>query len=282
MDLLKLGTYNVRNMFDSDTEDGSMAEKPERCMRALADILNEAKADIVGLQEVENIDILEDFNQRYLAGAYQEVILIEGNSDRGIDVALLSRYPIAELRSHRGLRLRDAAGKVLRSKAGDSCLICRDLLMARIDLREDLQLAVFVVHLKSKRELEPEDFDFSADDMRAGEARAVRDCIQKYQRENPSHLLTLLGDFNEQDDSPESSIAPLIHDLEFYDPLPDKIKAPEKRWTYSSRFGRHRLDYLLLGPQLEQRYLPGSIWIHRQEPSWTASDHRLMTVDIEL
>ena len=51
--------------------------------------------DIVALQEVENIGILERLRSERLANAgYGPPILIEGQDNRGIDVAFLSRLPV--------------------------------------------------------------------------------------------------------------------------------------------------------------------------------------------
>jgi endonuclease/exonuclease/phosphatase family metal-dependent hydrolase len=53
-------------------------------------------ADIIAFQEVENIGILERLRNEYLAAAdYLPAVLIEGNDLRGIDVAFLSRLPLA-------------------------------------------------------------------------------------------------------------------------------------------------------------------------------------------
>ena len=52
--------------------------------------------DIVILQEVENRAIAEVLRREYLAAAdYQPAILIEGQDTRGIDIAVLSRLPLA-------------------------------------------------------------------------------------------------------------------------------------------------------------------------------------------
>ena len=54
-------------------------------------------ADIIALQEVENVAILERLRTEYLADSgYLPAILIEGQDIRGIDVAFLSRLPLAE------------------------------------------------------------------------------------------------------------------------------------------------------------------------------------------
>lgn len=53
-------------------------------------------ADIVALQEVENIAILERLRTEYLGDAhYRPAILIEGDDLRGIDVAFLTRLELA-------------------------------------------------------------------------------------------------------------------------------------------------------------------------------------------
>jgi endonuclease/exonuclease/phosphatase family metal-dependent hydrolase len=54
-------------------------------------------ADIIALQEVENLSILERLRTKYLVDAgYLPAILIEGQDIRGIDVALLSKLPLAD------------------------------------------------------------------------------------------------------------------------------------------------------------------------------------------
>lgn len=52
--------------------------------------------DILVVLEVENIKILKRLNEEGLkAAGYQTVVLIEGEDKRGIDVGLLSRFPLA-------------------------------------------------------------------------------------------------------------------------------------------------------------------------------------------
>ncbi len=54
-------------------------------------------ADIIALQEVENVAILERLRTEYLTHlGYEPAILIEGSDARGIDVAFLSRVALAE------------------------------------------------------------------------------------------------------------------------------------------------------------------------------------------
>ena len=65
-------------------------------------------ADIIALQEVENLAVLEQLRTGYLADAgYLPAILIEGTDARGIDVAFLSRLPLAQPPRLHPLKLTD-------------------------------------------------------------------------------------------------------------------------------------------------------------------------------
>ena len=52
-------------------------------------------ADIIALQEVENVAVLERLRSEYLGDlGYLPAILVEGTDTRGIDVAFLSKLPL--------------------------------------------------------------------------------------------------------------------------------------------------------------------------------------------
>jgi endonuclease/exonuclease/phosphatase family metal-dependent hydrolase len=57
--------------------------------------------DVVVMQEVENIDVLRLLAARGLSGmGYQYISLIEGDDTRGIDVGLISKYPVISSKHH--------------------------------------------------------------------------------------------------------------------------------------------------------------------------------------
>ncbi len=69
-------------------------------LRVLADTIrqvNDGKgADVIALQEVENLRVLERLRNEHLADlGYQPSVLVEGDDLRGIDVAFLSKLPLA-------------------------------------------------------------------------------------------------------------------------------------------------------------------------------------------
>jgi endonuclease/exonuclease/phosphatase family metal-dependent hydrolase len=74
-------------------------ETVERKLAAVAETIRQVNdgrgADVIALQEVENIAILERLRTEYLADlGYGPAILVEGTDERGIDVAFLSKLPL--------------------------------------------------------------------------------------------------------------------------------------------------------------------------------------------
>ncbi|MCG8371216.1 MAG: hypothetical protein MJA32_11970, partial [Proteobacteria bacterium] len=75
-------------------------EAVEAKLSAVADTIRQVNggrgADVVALQEVENLRILERLRSEHLAGlGYGSAVLVEGTDLRGIDVAFLSKLPLA-------------------------------------------------------------------------------------------------------------------------------------------------------------------------------------------
>ena len=52
-------------------------------------VILETEPDILAVQEVENLNTLRVFNDLYLDDYFGEIILVEGNDPRGIDVGLM-------------------------------------------------------------------------------------------------------------------------------------------------------------------------------------------------
>ncbi|HSF01185.1 MAG TPA: hypothetical protein VLA48_09865 [Nitrososphaeraceae archaeon] len=61
--------------------------------------IKETDADVVALQEVENLQVLRRFRNDYLQGTrtYKYLFLSDGNDPRLIDVTILSKYPIEKM-----------------------------------------------------------------------------------------------------------------------------------------------------------------------------------------
>jgi endonuclease/exonuclease/phosphatase family metal-dependent hydrolase len=76
-----------------DWSEGLLREKLKRISQVI--LAAGGGPDLVLLQEVENLSILRRLESEFLSQAGYHAVLIEGADERGIDVALLSRWPLA-------------------------------------------------------------------------------------------------------------------------------------------------------------------------------------------
>lgn len=278
--VFKIASYNMRNLFDDVTSDGSSAPKPDSEIKALVRTIDALRADIIGAQEVESALALNTVNQK-LRTPYPHVKLVKGNSGRGIHLGFLSRYPFRST-SHRRTVLTYENGRDIQEYADESAarrrrlsplLFQRDCLLGRFELNDGRRVSVFNVHLKSQR-----DYNWlkhKAAEIRAAEARAVARIAGAYGGDNR----IVVGDFNEK--TGEWPIKALSPGLGFHDPLEAEI---ENRGldphTYHPIRYRGRIDYILLSSDAQDGYVPGSIKIHRSQNARKASDHYPISVKL--
>ena len=96
-------------------------------------------ADIIALQEVENLAVLERLRTEYLGDLdYMPGILVEGSDLRGIDLAFLSRLPLAQPPRLHPFELPAE----FANRAGDT----RGVLEATFELPDGSLLSGFSVH----------------------------------------------------------------------------------------------------------------------------------------
>jgi len=267
---LTLATYNLQNFFDAHddpyTADEGTVPKPFPSQQALAVVIRDLGAEVIGLQEVENRGVLEAFNREHLGGLYPTVVLVEGNDRRGIDVALLSKLPV--------LSVTNYCHRVLPTPQPNfPNRFARDLLAVRLQATTKCELTVYVVHLKSKHGGRESDL------WRRAEAQQVRAIVEAHLRREPQAYLVLLGDLN---DLPSSE--PLEPLLRAGSPLFDPAAALPGEQTYTYTYGerQQRIDYLLLSPALRRAYVPGSLRVVRTPAATVASDHFPVSVRVRL
>ena len=66
-------------------------------LQNLSTVILSEDVDIIGLQEVENIGMLERLYNRVKQNGYVAYDLIEGQDERGIDLGIISKFPIKSL-----------------------------------------------------------------------------------------------------------------------------------------------------------------------------------------
>ena len=123
-----------------DWNEEVLAIKLERVASAILQVNDGRGPDIVALQEIENVGILERLRTEHLqAAGYEPAILIEGQDLRGIDVAFLSRLPLAGEPELHALRFGDSIPK---EREQDT----RGVLQADFELPDGTTLTGFSVH----------------------------------------------------------------------------------------------------------------------------------------
>jgi endonuclease/exonuclease/phosphatase family metal-dependent hydrolase len=220
-----------------------------------ARVIRDVNPQVLGVVEAENRVVLKHFTDAQLrtdppggnghdVPLFPHVMLIDGNDDRGIDVALLSQegYPLGPMRSH--LDDMDEHGVVFS----------RDCPEYELRTPGGRRLVVLVNHLKSK----------GYGSQAANNARRLRQAEQVaiiYRRLRASGVayIAILGDFN---DTPTSApLAPLLTGTDLRDisthPGFDDGGRPG---TFGSMTASNRIDYLLLSPALFKKATGGGIW----------------------
>lgn len=179
--------------------------KPPRHLEALLTRTDRLNADVLAVQEVENIGALRAFNLR-LDAPYEFLALIEGNDPRSIDVGVLSRLPIRSAISHRWVPDPTNPNRFLFS---------RDVLAVEIlnHARTAGMFTLWVGHLKSKfvnpRITDPVEIQKANqrnDAKRTRQAQAMHDIIEAHH--STTDPFVVCGDFNDRPDS--ATLSPLI------------------------------------------------------------------------
>lgn len=157
-----------------DWSDDVIASKLEAIAGAIRQV--DGGADIIALQEVENLAILERLRTEYLGDiGYGPAILIEGQDLRGIDVAFLTKLPVVGTPQLHALTFDD-----FPEREGDT----RGVLQATFELPDGALLTGFAVHFPAP---------FHPTDMRITAYRhlaALRDALPD------DHHVFAAGDFN--------------------------------------------------------------------------------------
>lgn len=293
---IRIATYNVENLFD-DKDDPNLTgrfediddTKPISQCQAVADAIRRIDADILAVQEIESLDALIAFRDTYLQALhYEHVVSLDAGDERGIEQAVLSRFPIVDQRQW----VKKPLGGVHPARygngenwyAGQPIAFHRSPLMVTVEVPgsvtrgEPYQLTLLVVHHKSGA---------PANYWREAESRGTIDLIAQLMVETPDRNLVLLGDFNAT--SSDRSFQMYL-EAELVDVLAGR-EGPE--WI-SHASGR-RIDHILANQHAMDQILPASAFIlgtttGPEGIDWSqaallpgyASDHYPVVVDLRV
>lgn len=213
--------------------------------------------DIACLQEIEDIRVLRKFNRDYLGNAYPYVLLIDSHDPRLIDIGVLSKYKITDVKTH------------MDEPYGDKSqyLFSRDCLEIDFDI-DDSPLTLFVNHLKSKYAKSAKQKEEAHKKRKVQAARVAEIVKERFKGPNFSHrAFAVLGDFNDTSDS--ETLIPLVQELGLENVI-ERISDKTKKWTHwlESKNLVSQIDYILLSPRLAKNS-KGEPYIERRGLSTT-------------
>jgi endonuclease/exonuclease/phosphatase family metal-dependent hydrolase len=259
-------------------------------------VIRDVNADILAVVEADNRIALKQFSDsviREVGGMpYGQVMVIDGNDDRGIDVGLMTRagYSIGTMRSH----IHDL-------KPDGAAIYSRDCPEYAVHTPTGETIWVVPNHFKSK-------FGGNDPSSRAKrEAQAIRTAeIYRSLRDDGHDKVVVLGDLNDTPDS--EPLQALLADTDLKDvsehPSFDTGEYKGRPGTGDRGIGTfglgnddQKIDYLLLSPALFARVRASGLfrmgaWPGSRPKRWTvyrelkreihvASDHHVIWAELD-
>ncbi|CAM2789631.1 endonuclease/exonuclease/phosphatase family protein [Rariglobus hedericola] len=272
---LTVATYNIENYTIADrTVEGVYRKeypKPEADKAALRAVIRQMNADVLALQEIGGAPFLAELQRdlKHEGVDYPHAVVLEAE-DKDRMIAVLSKRPLVQVVRHQDLAFKYLGG-VMKVRRG--------LLEVRV-ADDKGEVAVFVVHLKSRFTERPDDPGAAL--QRAGEAVAVRDRVLAVFPKPDTARFLIVGDFN--DGRTARPVRAMLERGET--PITTWLPAADERGHVWSHFFRKddsysRVDHVLVSAGLLPRVLGGAGRIQDSPEVGKASDHRPVVVVLE-
>lgn len=199
-------------------------------------VIDAVRPDVLVLVEVEDRPSLARFNEQVLRHEFQypfnHHMLVDGNDDRGIDIALLSQRPILGVRSYTDVPRPNVMEPVFS----------RDCPEYEIELPGVRLLIVLGNHLKSQGY----GAEASNDAKRLDQARAVKTIYQAALQR--TQLVAVLGDLNADRNHP--SLTPLFAGTGLEDVMQHPLYQGLPGTYGTGTKPAQKFDHVLLSPAL--------------------------------
>ncbi|MCB9025252.1 MAG: hypothetical protein H6625_02970 [Bdellovibrionaceae bacterium] len=210
--------------------------KPLEKLKRIASLIIEQSPDILLLNEVGGRESLNNFNNLFLSGSYN-VELIEGNSNRGIDIGYLVKKSLnlhCLLITHKQRPLNFLYPHEQNTQK-KTHYFSRDVAELRVfdkNNRNTPRIIILGVHLKSK--LDTEGIDPDGRGRRQAEVKTLIEIFNEVKAETSNSIpIFLAGDFNGIANSQrqEPEFAPIYDSAELID-IMELVGSPvEKNFT---------------------------------------------------
>lgn len=262
-----------------------------------AEVILDTAPDILLVCEVENIHTLRIFNHDYLSDYFDQIVLIDGNDPRGIDLGFMVRKGfsgrIGNIRTHVDELKPGETGSVTWGSRPNFGYLANNALFSRDCLDVDVIVGGKTLRLLGNH-FKAQDRSQSSDVRRKAQADRV---FQIFSEARNNSFPIVLGDLNADIDSPTPAGSSLLN-LARGEGIIDTFADVSERWThfYDYESEVSRLDYILVDDRLSfgnqqiirkglskrckqytgPRY-PTVSYQHTE-----ASDHCLIAIDVDL
>jgi endonuclease/exonuclease/phosphatase family metal-dependent hydrolase len=309
MAIIRIGTYNVNNLFDrfddpylpsDDPWRKRFSAKPKKAKELynLGRRIDVSNVQILALQEIESLGALREFiagnvGSNVIGKCYPNagVFSLESNDRRGIDLGVASAYPLGRIISHRF------------RKDGKELVFSRDCLQVEVlyPKTHNVMLTLYISHLKSKyseHDVGTVAYELDQEESMVKRTLQVKHTIQIVQESQniDKDNFVILGDMNDTPDS--SALSELIrpgNPLNLVDALasipqddntPNSVKKRPRdthKWEKDIEKGHmettySQLDYIFLSKNLAQLFT-GTAKVDKSGFT-TGSDHFLYWAEL--
>lgn len=258
----------------------------------LQKIVTEINPDILMLCEVGGEESLRNFNELFLSNQYYTA-LVEGNSDRNIDVGFLIKKTLPvyfDLQSNKNRPINfNYAQDIHPDKPMTSLKFSRDIVELKLfrQNRDNPFLIILLGHLKSH--LDPEKKDPHGFERRKAELKALLEIHNELTKAYPNAPQIVAGDFNgnASRNLTEEEFRQIYENSQLEDVLQLQDVNPDKRWTFcqvrqNQKVETKQLDYAFLSPQIAPLLKPDSAFIYRYKDEYGFEKDKPMTLDAKL
>jgi len=262
--------------------------KPLHKVLELKKMIQSINPDILMLCEVGGPESLANFNQDFLQGQYSSA-LIEGNSNRSIDIGFLVRKNLPfyfDLQSNKNRPIHFNYG----GENSPSLKFSRDVAELKLfrGHQEDPFLILLLAHLKSH--LDPEKVDPQGTHRRQAELKTLLEIHRELRSHYPKTPQIVAGDFN--GNASRSQTDEEFKDIYLQTQLEDVLEVsqvkPENRWTFcqvragGGRSEGKQLDYVFLTPELHPHVVNQKTEVHRYRDEFGFEKDWPVTLDAKL
>ncbi|HMP81913.1 MAG TPA: endonuclease/exonuclease/phosphatase family protein [Verrucomicrobiota bacterium] len=278
----RVATYNVENFLDQPTQTRREA-KSETAKAKVRESILAAKPDVIAFQEMGTVSALLELRDSLKAAGldYPHYEHVTG-WDTNIFVAVLSKFPFADRRSHTNENFLLSGRRFSVSRG-----------FAEVDIRvnDNYTFTLFNAHLKSKRAVPGAD----EAELRLEEAKLLREKINARLEANPNANIIVTGDLNDTYNTASTKAVVGTGKFKLVDTRPAERNGDNQpnanprynprnvTWThfYGVEDSYSRIDYILVSPAMAREWVSNETYIVAV-PNWgVGSDHRPLVATFE-